>query len=708
MLRTNCGRGSPWADVVLERNGKWTGLSLGRLHRIAVATAAMFAASFLVSTPDVHAQEWTPFASSGSSAAKAKVGRAGGQSSNASSSKASSSTNVSWSPWDDEVTAPTRSKPKSKSSAPSKPPRSSSPLTTSSIDSEEDDTSFTPRSPRERRERIRQRESWAGKSFAPQSSGKWQWKVTKEGWTAADEAGFAEFIRLLGESECKTTHECLTSPVANPKFHDKNPPGWQFFADCADLPFVLRAYYAWMNGLPFSYSTALSVAPSAGSGSKPRGRNDFPIFHISGRRDIVGPGPDGRLALADVSIVSTGHFRTPADYTGRLLPDHYPVKVDRASIRAGTVMFDPLGHIAVVYKVTDDGNVHFIDAHPDNSLTRGVYGSEIERSGPESGSGFRNWRPQKLVGAKRLEGGILSGGEVQLAADKELPDWSDEQYYGNGNGATKPAQWQDAKFTFEGDAIDYYGFVRMRLAKPGFRYNPIEEVATKVDLLCKEIGYRVDAVKIAIDAGIHQRPQPARLPKNIYVTQGYWETYSTPSRDAQLKSMFRSLREDIARYIALHAQGSKLVVYAGSDLRGDIMAAYNTAAAKCTTTYIKSDGKPQTMGFEEVKRRLFKMSFDPHHCVERRWGADDPAELKSCTDGSLKTSWYNAQQRLRNQLVRTIGDRMDFSLEDLNRQAREDSDVGENEPPSISVADVLVSKGIPTVVETLGADRSDD
>ena len=114
------------------------------------------------------------------------------------------------------------------------------------------------------------------------------------------------------------------------------------------------------------------------------------------------------------------------------------------------------------------------------------------------------------------------------------------------------------------------------------------------------------------------------------------------------------------------------------------------------------------MGFEEVKRRLFKMSFDPHHCVERRWGADDPAELKSCTDGSLKTSWYNAQQRLRNQLVRTIGDQMDFSLEDLNRQAREDSDVGENEPPSISVADVLVTKGIPTVVETLGAESSDD
>ena len=27
-----------------------------------------------------------------------------------------------------------------------------------------------------------------------------------------------------------------------------------FNADCADLPYMLRAYFAWKNGLPFAYS----------------------------------------------------------------------------------------------------------------------------------------------------------------------------------------------------------------------------------------------------------------------------------------------------------------------------------------------------------------------------------------------------------------------------------------------------------------------
>jgi hypothetical protein len=50
--------------------------------------------------------------------------------------------------------------------------------------------------------------------------------------------------------------------------------------------------------------------------------------------------------------------------------------------------------------------------------------------------------------------------------------------------------------------------------------------------------------------------------------------------------------------------------------------------------------------------------------VERRWRAAGD-ELASCRDGALKRRWYDAEQRLRNQIDRTYEARMDFDLGEL-------------------------------------------
>ena len=59
------------------------------------------------------------------------------------------------------------------------------------------------------------------------------------------------------------------------------------------------------------------------------------------------------------------------------------------------------------------------------------------------------------------------------------------------------------------------------------------------------------SAQVAIKAGIHKRPQPDRLPNNIYGTDGDWETYSTPSHDARLKTAFKELRDEVARFLTL-------------------------------------------------------------------------------------------------------------------------------------------------------------
>jgi hypothetical protein len=97
---------------------------------------------------------------------------------------------------------------------------------------------------------------------------------------------------------------------------------------------------------------------------------------------------------------------------------------------------------------------------------------------------------------------------------------------------------------------------------------------------------------------------------------------------------------------------------------------------------VRSDGGRVSFSYEEARQRLFAMSFDPYQCVERRWGAQDAGELASCRDGADKRAWYDAQQRLRNQIDRTYEARMDFTRDEL---AAPGSGKGVDAPPDTDV-----------------------
>jgi len=507
------------------------------------------------------------------------------------------------------------------------------------------------------------------------------WRVLRTAWTDQDERAFEEFIERIGESDCRTVHECLTSAKSNPLYRASNPTGMFFNADCADLPYLLRAYFAWKNGLPFAYSA--SVTP-AGRDSSDIRFNDVGV-RISSRRDLTGPTIDARREIPQMlGLVTSAHFRYAPDYSGPLLPDHYPVKITRESIKPGTILYDPYGHLAVVYKVTAQGRVHFIDAHPGNDLTRGVYGKAHKRYIPEVGGGFKRWRPQQLIGATRLADGSYQGGSIVLAADKDLADWSAEQFF--GTEPKRPKDWEKGRFVHEGETLEYYQFVRRRLAKGHFRYDPVEETRSMVRVLCEDLRYRVHAVDAAIAARMHLRQQPNRLPDNIYGTSGDWEVHSTPSRDARLKTAFKELRDEVARFLELAAAGSDHITYGGSDLRRDLLDVYTREASACTIAYVRTDGTSKQLSFADVTRRLHLLSFDPHHCIERRWGANSKEEVSSCPDGGDKAEWYAAEQRLRNQIERIYHVRMDFSLADLRRKA---PGSGVDDPPDVDVLKLL-------------------
>lgn len=482
------------------------------------------------------------------------------------------------------------------------------------------------------------------------------YRVFHDSWTEADERGYGEFIQALGNNGCHSVNQCLRSS-ANP-YAKSDPPTGEFFADCADLPYYLRAYYAWKLGLPFSYiATVNPLGNTTDIRYTARGNE------IATRRDVLTGSVNGLDLLVTLrDTVSSATYRLHPDMEGT---DLYPVRIDRKAIKPGTVLYDPNGHLAIVYRVEDDGRIEYIDAHPDNSLTRGTYGRKFVRSSPGMGAGFKNWRPIRLVNATKAPDGSLVGGTVAFAKNAELPDYSTEQFFGNGE---RPAdrEWASGGFMLEGQLVDYYDYMRAKLGGGTLAYDPIVEVRNMVHSNCEDIKYRAEAVDLAIKNGIQLKSQPPRLPPNIYGTEGEWEEFSSPSRDARLKTSFKELRDQVQRFVEWRAAGDKRIVYQGGDILRDLLQTYDTEAAACTIVYARSDGSSVQLGYEEVRRRMFKLSFDPYHCIERRWGAIGP-ELGSCRDEPFKAAWYDAEQNLRNQIDRTYEARMDFGLDDLKQ-----------------------------------------
>jgi hypothetical protein len=484
--------------------------------------------------------------------------------------------------------------------------------------------------------------------------------VRSDHWSEDDERGYREFIQAIGQSDCGSLNDCLHSP-ANP-FRDSDTPGHQFISDCSDLPYVLRFYYAWKRGLPFSYTER--VVPRDGSGDDIRYSRDG--NKVDARRDAPSGVLSGYQIIDRVrDAVSTATYRIHPDTDGPLPPDLYSPAIDPKSIRPGAMIYDPAGHVAIVFRVDPDGRIHSFDAHTDYTLTQMVFDVRFARMLPAQGSGFKNWRSIRLVGTTKARDGSLRGGHIEVARNAEIADFSTEQFYGTGKRPAE-ADWAKGTFSINGETLGYYDFVRARLAGGKLVFSPIKEVREMIWSICSDLQYRTLAVDLAQEMA--RRPQPERLPRNIYGTYGDWEMFSTPSRDARLKTAFKYLRDTVQRFVEMRRNNdTHHLSYSGTDLPGDLLNTYTRAIGYCKLQYRRSDGALQTLSFDEARKRLFAMSFDPYHCPERRWGASDLDELSTCRDGATKQAWYTAEQNLRNQIDRTYDARMDFTLADLQK-----------------------------------------
>ena len=452
-------------------------------------------------------------------------------------------------------------------------------------------------------------------------------------WNDAMEREFSQFVQSIGRAvearRCGRLDRCLRDPTINTLYDAATEGRLSLDVDCGDLPYILRAYFAFKRRLPFGYVDAVT-----GSGTDPRYmlRVRPVLFHKWD--DYRSP----RSILRHISdSVHSGMYRIePAQEQS----DFYPVNISRESIRPGTTYYDPNGHILVVADVREDGSVFLIDGHPDGSLTWKRFGEAFELGPRFLYGGFKNWRRQ-----------VWDGTQITRVTNHDLTDFDDQMQWNRQlwvQGVPRE-QWLRPPEDGPRDAIApgmYHLWVRRVLTSPNVVRDPVRDFREQIRGLCRDVLDRADAVNTALAIRIHQRSHPDALPYNIYGTNGDWELYSTPSRDARLKASVREINEGI------------LPIPADSPLRAQLRAAWEEERVRpeCSYTYANSAGATMSLTIDTVLDRLFSISFDPYHCPELRWGAPAGSpELSTCPDAADKLGWYRGEQRLRNQIDRHYG-----------------------------------------------------
>ena len=297
---------------------------------------------------------------------------------------------------------------------------------------------------------------WAAGSIETQAE-PLKWHITKTEWAAADEKGFGDFVRSIAMSGCSTSVGCMKGP-GNP-YRDTDAPDVNFRADCGKWVYMLRAYYASKNGLPFSYVDQVS-------GDDADLRFTTTANRALTRRDLIdtGAGIPVAASLKDIhKKVWTATYRMETAADGPVISDFYSPKIQRGSIRAGTIIYDINGHVVIVYEVTEDGRILYMDANPDESVTRSVYGPQFGQSPARLGGGFKNFRPLKLVDAALGPNGMLVGGRIIHTANEAIPDFSLEQYRGNVTGVY--ADGSNAPFLYNNAPLGLFDYVRTSMSE---------------------------------------------------------------------------------------------------------------------------------------------------------------------------------------------------------------------------------------------------
>jgi hypothetical protein len=412
--------------------------------------------------------------------------------------------------------------------------------------------------------------------------------------------------------------------------------------DCADLPYFLRAYFAFKMGLPFGYSKC-----SRGDGGEapkcPEWWNiqnpEPPRLSPAEQQKIASQGLFGMLGHPVALPASPPKPPPPpglAPAFGRYLPiladgvhsgsgrtalrdehtDYYPVPLTEAELRPGTVYADPYGHILMIARSVPQtaeaaGVFLAVDAQPDGTVARKRFwrGNFLFAQDPAlGGPGFKRFRP--IVRDK--SGTLRRLTNEEIARNPDYGDFSLDQ----------------AKLGIE----DFYD--RMDEVMSPAPLDPMRAMNEAITSLEEQMKARVTSVENGRKFQNSGRGD-AEMPDGatIFETTGAWEDFATPARDLRLLiaiDVVRGFPDRVARRPERYAMPEHKSV---ADVKAELESVLASELAARKFSYMRSDGSAWTLTLKDASDRVadLEMAYNVNDCVELRWGApDNSAEASTC------------------------------------------------------------------------------
>lgn len=376
--------------------------------------------------------------------------------------------------------------------------------------------------------------------------------------------------------------------------------------DCADLPYFLRAYFAWKLGLPVSYRRC-----DRGSRSRPP-RCQSPIIETRFVDDRASVGDFQAVTRAIIDTVHSGSGRTGLSDDST---DFYPVPLDRAALWPGTLYADPYGHTMIVVKWIPQrggrsGLLLAVDAQPDNSVTRKRYweGNFLFAQTPSAGPGFKAFRP--LARSGRSSWRVLDNGAL------------------DGRSGLPPFSLEQARL----EPDDFYARMERLINPRGLE--PRTAYGATLDALMEQLETRVTSVD---NGEAYMRAHPGTvvsMPSGaaIFETTGPWEDYATPSRDMRLLIAMKVL-EELPRRILRFPELYVLSGESPASAADRIERLHAQRLSESSITYRRSDGSRWRLTLGDIydRRQALEVAYDPNDCIETRWGAPAGSqEMSTC------------------------------------------------------------------------------
>jgi hypothetical protein len=489
----------------------------------------------------------------------------------------------------------------------------------------------------------------------------------RNAWNRATENLFSAWIEKLFDDPLDAApswpalHEVLRDRSRNMLFNHlglgEDEMKMVLRPDCADLPYFLRAYFAFKMGLPYGYSKC----SRGGAGRPPTCTQWFSIQnHEAPRPSEQTSAPGAPATNASVQAItapprlglaaSFGQYsRTLADAvhsgSGRTAAadnntDYYPVSLKEETLRPGTAYHDPYGHVLMIVRrvaQTDSsaGVILAVDGQPDGTVARKRFwrGNFLYAQDPAlGGPGFKRFRPIALD----------RSGVLRRLSNDEI--------------AKNP---QYADFSLEPSRLgveDFYD--RMVDVMSPSPLDPLGAMKEAIVSLDEQVRTRVTSVENGRKY-LNSGKGEANMPDGpaIFETTGAWEDFATPSRDLRLLiaiDVVRGFPDRVARRPERYAMPRGKST---ADVKAELQSVLASELSTRKFSYLRSDGSSWTLTLKDVFERAadLEMAYNVNDCVELRWGAsarsDEAATCKRYAPGAQRTkmtkyrAWFHERRR---------------------------------------------------------------